>query len=109
MVVFWTYGFYLVDVFPDAVRMFLLFPVYFWFRSFGWIDGVCYFLLRDGRSRARRSGSVAFYGDCSPDDLFTAHGGDGEFNQNICLANTWNNDIVVHCGWRDMFVVFTDI
>ena len=109
MVVYRAYDFHLVDVLPDVVRLFLLFPVYIASGAYGGIDGFRAFQLRNGSSRAGGSGGMAFYGDCRANDLFAAHGRDHQSGKDFCPADTRNDDFVVHRGRRVVLVVLTDI
>ena len=109
MVVSRAYDFHLVDVLLDVVCLFFLFPVYIASGSHGGIDSFRAFQLRDGGTRARRGGGVAFYGDCRITDLFATHGRDYQFGKNFCIADAWDDDIVVYRGWCVVFVTFADI
>ena len=109
MVIYRSYDFYLADVFSDAIRLFLLFPVHISLGTDGWFDRVCSFQLWDGGSGEGWRGCVAFHGDCSLDDLFTTYGRNCQSVQDICFVDSRHDDIVVYRGRRVVFVILANI
>ena len=52
---------------------------------------------------------MAFYGDCRFDDLFAAHGGRREYDEDFRFVDTWHDDSFVHCCRGDLFIDIADI
>ena len=109
MVVYRIYDFHLVDVLLDVVCLFLLFQIYIRVRSLGGIDCFRAFELRDGCPGAGRRGSMAFHGDCRLDDLFAAHGGNREYDEDFRFADARHDDAFIHRSRGDLFAGITDI
>ena len=105
MVVYSAYCFHLVDVFFNAVCLFLLFQVYLRLKYAGRPNRVCYFQLWNGRSGSGGCRGMAFYGCGCLDVVSAEYSRNGKSGQDVRFIVSRGDDLIVYRNGSFVYAV----